>query len=89
MRERKVVTIFEADRFWLAKGLFKLAQQEVIDSFEWKRLMNFRQILISGNQIVELTTFRIQALLEAMAALDKSGKMHQTLRTKKKLEMGA
>lgn len=82
--EIKRITIFEEDRFYLAKGIFRLAQTLEEDSFEWKRLMNFRQILITGTQIVELTTFRLASLLGALNELEKNGVTTRSLRLRKK-----
>lgn len=81
----KKITIFEEDRLYLAKGIFRLAQKVTEGSFDWKRLMQFRNTLITGTQIVALTTFRLSALLGALDELDVKRQSIRAIRLRKTL----
>lgn len=83
----KRVEIFEADRLLLAKGLFRVAQELVEDSFDWKRVMQFRSVLITGGQMVELTTFRLSILERALNLLERKGRTTRTIVLRKKLNL--
>ena len=81
----KRVGIFESDRLLLAKGLFRVAQKLTEDSFDWKRVMQFRNVLITGGQMVELTTFRLSIIAQALDELESKGKLTRVCVLRKKL----